>query len=175
MSCYETRRGKLKLVETNDVREFLASKVNSGFEIDDDDTITDIIYNNDLYEKYVYFNNRLYEWIEHKVKYDEEDDFCNLTENSDGTISVHVQFYNGGACLIDMLEDNKNRIKQNDMLTADQMIDVACKWLDYHHSDYIVDMQYGSLVSGACQTDLRAFLNSAKKMEYWDAINAAKS
>ena len=77
--------------------------------------------------------------------------------------------------VIDMLEDNKNRIKKNDMLTAYQMTDVACKWLDYHHSNYIVNMQYGAIVSGACQTDLRAFLNSAKKMEYWDAINAAKS
>lgn len=46
-------------------------------------------------------------------------------------------------------------------MTQENLIDLACRWLDNHQSQYI--QSYNSAqtiyVSGACQTDLRAFLN----------------
>ena len=116
----------------------------------------------------------MYEWLEHECKYDEEDDFCELKENQDKTISIHAQFYNGGKCLDEVLNDNWDKLTENKGLSVEQLINVACKWLDYHHSDYIVHFEYGALVSGACQTDLRAFLNKVKNLDYYEALNLAK-
>ena len=70
--------------------------------------------------------------------------------------------------------DNWDKLTENKGLSSDQLINVACKWLDYHHSDYIVHLEYGALVSGACQTDLRAFLNKVKNLDYYEALNLAK-
>ena len=174
MSSYETHRGILKKIDTDNVRQYLFDLTNDSKILDEDYDIDEFIYDNSLQEKYIVLKNVLYEWLEHKCKYDEENDFCDLKENEDKTISVHAQFYNGGECLDEVLNDNWDKLVKSKELSAEQLINVACKWLDYHHSDYIVHFEYGSIVAGACQTDLRAFLNKVKNIDYYEALNLAK-
>ena len=174
MSCYETHRGVLKKVDTDNIRQYLFSLTNDNKILNEDYNVSDFIYENNLENKYIIIKNGLYEWLEHKCKYDEEDDFCDLKENQDKTISVHAQFYNGCTFLDEILNDGFDNLVENKELSAEQLIDVACKWLDYHHSDYIVHFEYGSIVAGACQTDLRAFLNKVKNIDYNEALNLAK-
>ena len=174
MSRYETHRGVLKKIDTDNVRQYLFDLTNDNKILNEDYDIDEFIYNNSLESKYIVLKNGLYEWLEHECKYDEEDDFCDLTENQDKTISVHAQFYNGGTFLDEILNDGFDNLVENKELSAKQLIDVACKWLDYHHSDYIVHFEYGSIVAGACQTDLRAFLNKVKNLDYFEALNLAK-
>lgn len=174
MSCYEAHRGVLKKVDTDNIRQYLFSLTNNKTAFDEDYDIDEFIYNNSLENKYIVLNNSLYEWLEHECKYDEEDNFCDLKENQDKTISIHVQFYNGGTCLNEVLNDELDKLVESKELSADQLINVACKWLDYHHSNYIVHLEYGSIVAGACQTDLRAFLNKVKNIDYYEALKLAK-
>lgn len=174
MSCYETHRGILKKIDTDNVRQYLFDLTNDSEILNEDCIIEDFIYDSNLENKYIVLKNGLYEWLEHECKYDEEDDFCDLKENQDKTISIHAQFYNGGTYLSEVLNDEWDKLTENKELSAEQLINVACKWLDYHHSDYIVHFEYGALVSGACQTDLRAFLNKVKNIDYFDALNSAK-
>ena len=117
----------------------------------------------------------LYEWLSHECKFDVEDDFCNLIENQDKTISVHAQFYNGGQCLCEVLNDNWDKLSKSKKLSVDQMINVACLWLGYNQSNYIVSLDNRDIVSGACQTDLRAFLNKVKNLDYVEALNLASN
>lgn len=60
-------------------------------------------YNKDR-DEYVIVGESVFKMIEHKET-DDEDYFMNLTENSDGTISFHGQFYNGGTCFSEMIEE----------------------------------------------------------------------
>ena len=174
MSCYEAHRGVLKKVDTDNIRQYLFSLTNNKTAFDEDYDIDEFIYNNSLESKYIVLKNGLYEWLEHECKYDEEDDFCDLKENQDKTISIHAQFYNGGTCLNEVLNDEWNKLVESKELSAEQLINVACKWLDYHHSNYIAHLEYGSIVAGACQTDLRAFLNKVKNIDYYEALKLAK-
>ena len=174
MSCYETHRGVLKKVDTENVRQYLFSLTNNKTAFDEDYDIDEFIYDNSLENKYIVIKNGLYEWLEYECKYDEEDDFCDLKENQDKTISIHAQFYNGGTCLNEVLNDEWDKLVESKELSTEQLINVACKWLDYHHSNYIVHLEYGSIVAGACQTDLRAFLNKVKNIDYYEALKLAK-
>ena len=174
MSSYETHRGILKKVDTDNVRQYLFYLTNNKEILNENCNVDEFIYENNLENKYIVLKNGLYEWLEHKCKYDEEDDFCDLKENEDKTISVHAQFYNGGTFLDEILNDEFDKLVENKELSAEQLINVACKWLDYHHSNYIVHLEYGSIVAGACQTDLRAFLNKVKNIDYYEALKLAK-
>ena len=174
MSSYETHRGILKKVDTDNVRQYLFDLTNNKEILNENCNVDEFIYENNLENKYIIIKNVLYEWLEHECKYDEEDNFCDLKENEDKTISVHAQFYNGGTFLDEILNDEFDKLVENKELSAEQLINVACKWLDYHHSDYIVHFEYGSIVAGACQTDLRAFLNKVKNLDYYEALNLAK-
>ena len=55
------------------------------------------------------------------------------------------------------------------------MINVACLWLGYNQSNYIVSLDNRDIVSGVCQTDLRAFLNKVKNLDYVEALNLASN
>ena len=170
MSCYEAHRGVLKKVDTDNIRQYLFDWTNDKTVFDEDCNIDEFIYNNSLESKYIVINNSLYEWLQHECKYDEEDDFCDLKENQDKTISIHAQFYNGGTYLNEILNDEWDKLVESKELSAEQLISIVCKWLDYHHSNYI----NGNIVSGTCQTDLRAFLNKVKNIDYYEALNLAK-
>ena len=174
MSSYETHRGVLKKVDTDNIRQYLFDLTKSNRILNEDCNVEDFIYDNCLENKYIIIKNCLYKWLEYECKYDEEDDFCDLKENQDKTISIHAQFYNGEKCLDEVLNDNWDKLVKNKELSAEQLINVACKWLDYHHSDYIIHFEYGAIVAGACQTDLRAFLNKVKNIDYYEASKLAK-
>ena len=116
----------------------------------------------------------MYKWLEHECKYDEEDDFCDLKENQDKTISINAQFYNGGTYLNEVLNDNWDKLVESKELSADQLINIVCTWLSYRHLNYILHSNSGDIVSGSCQTDLRAFLNKVKNIDYYKALNLAK-
>ena len=138
MSSYETHRGILKKIDTDNVRQYLFYLTNNKEILNENCNVDEFIYENNLENKYIVLKNGLYEWLEHECKYDEEDNFCDLKENEDKTISVHAQFYNGGTFLDEILNDEFDKLVENKELSAEQLINVACKWLDYHHSDYIV-------------------------------------
>lgn len=66
-------------------------------------------------------NYTIEEWCEKKCKsigigldecYKSYEDISILTPNNDGTYSYIMQFYNGGACLSEMLEDGIKNIKE---------------------------------------------------------------
>lgn len=171
MSSYETHRGILKKIDTDNVRQYLFDLTNDNKILDEDYNIDEFIYDNDLQEKYIVLKNGLYKWLKHECKYDEEDDFCELKENQDKTISIHAQFYNGGTYLNEVLNDNLDNVIERKELSADQLINVACLWLNYNQSNYIVSLENRDIVSGACQTDLRAFLNKVKNLDYIEALN----
>lgn len=174
MSSYETHRGVLKKVDTDNMRQYLSYLTNDNKILNEDYNVNDFLYDNDLEEKYIIIKNVLYEWLEHECKYDEEDDFCDLKENQDKTISIHAQFYNGGTYLPEVLNDNWDKLIKNKELSADQLINVACLWLGCNQSNYIVNLENMYTVSGACQTDLRAFLNKVKNIDYYEALKLAK-
>lgn len=171
MSSYETHRGILKKIDTDNVRQYLFDLTNDNKILNEDYDIDEFIYDNGLEEKYIVLKNGLYWWLKHECKYDEEDDFCDLKENEDKTISIHAQFYNGGQCLYEVLNDNWDKLVKNKELSSDQIINVACLWLGYNQSNYIVSLENRDIVSGACQTDLRAFLNKVKNLDYIEALN----
>ena len=48
-------------------------------------------------------------------------------------------------------------------LTKENLINVVCKWMDYHNSDesYITETSNGrKYINGSYQTDLRSFINN---------------
>ena len=58
-------------------------------------------------------------------------------------------------------------------MTNDELINITCKWLDYFHSDYAMKRPDGTLyVSGACQTDLRAYLNAVKNDDIYENVSS---
>lgn len=174
MSSYETHRGVLKKVDTDNIRQYLFDLTKSNRILNEDCNIEDFIYDNCLENKYIIIKNCLYKWLEHECKYDEEDDFCDLKENQDKTISINAQFYNGGTYLNEVLNDNWDNLIENKELSVDELINITCTWLDYHNSNYIVNLEYGAIIDVSCQKDLRAFLNKVKNIDYYKALNLAK-
>ena len=61
-------------------------------------------FRDSFYEKFIILNDELYEFLEHE-EHEDENYFMKLYPNQDGTISFIGQFYNGGTCLSEMLED----------------------------------------------------------------------
>ena len=57
-------------------------------------------------------NDVLWEIIEDKEEEDTQD-ISILTPNNDGTYSYIMQFYNGGTCLNEMLEDSIKNLKED--------------------------------------------------------------
>lgn len=53
--------------------------------------------------KYIVANGRLFEVLQDRAE-DDYEEISILTPNADGTYSYVMQFYNGGACLEEMLE-----------------------------------------------------------------------
>lgn len=174
MSSYETHKGVLKKVDTDNIRQYLFDLTNDKKFLNENYNVSESIYENNLEDKYIVIKNCLYEWLKHECKYDEEDDFCDLKENQDKTISIHTQFYNGGTYLDEVLNDEWDKLVKSKELSIDQLINIACKWLSYHQSNYVVHFEHKDIVSGACQTDLRAFLNKVKNIDYVEALNLAK-
>ncbi|MFY7886670.1 MAG: hypothetical protein ACOVOV_17700 [Dolichospermum sp.] len=77
-------------------------------------------------EEYFIHGEKLYRVIDH-VESEDADYFMKLSRNSDGSISFMGQFYNGGTCFSEMLEESLEELKPSyiDQLKAivDEIID----------------------------------------------------
>lgn len=62
-----------------------------------------------IYENYITLGGELWEWVNKKTSYDTTEYYCELTENGDGTIGVVTQFYDGGTCEKEMIEEEYDR------------------------------------------------------------------
>ena len=65
-----------------------------------------------FHEKYFFVGNEIWEAFDHHET--EDDDIYHLQENEDGTLTFIMQFYNGGTCLTECIEEsleNLNRKK----------------------------------------------------------------
>jgi hypothetical protein len=113
MSNTETHIGKLRKVDfQGKPREEWCQEKCQELEI------TEIAsYNNsweeqlrdDAYEKYFFVNDGIWEVFDHVSK-DDYDDIYQITPNSDGTLSFVMQFYNGGTCLSECIEEELEKL-----------------------------------------------------------------
>lgn len=71
-------------------------------------------------EEYFIHSEKLYRVIDHE-KDDSENYFMKLSRNGDGSISFVGQFYNGGTCFSEMLEEALDELKP---LYKDRVLDV---------------------------------------------------
>lgn len=56
---------------------------------------------------YVILNDVLYSITDHNI---DNDYYCILNENEDGSYNYYTHFYNGGTCLEECLEDELNKV-----------------------------------------------------------------
>ena len=64
--------------------------------------------NTENYNKFYVVNGNIYETIEDK---EVEDDASFLKDNGDGTYDYFMEFYNGGTCLSECLENELKKLK----------------------------------------------------------------
>jgi hypothetical protein len=67
-------------------------------------------YHLNLYEKYFFVNGEIWEAFEH-IENDGFDDIDIMIPNEDGTITFIQQFYNGGTCLSEVIEEGLEKLK----------------------------------------------------------------
>lgn len=108
MSDYESHSGKLRLVEPkeNETLDQLKKRVwseRSGNKEEEYEVKGNL--EDDYYDDYFEVDGKLWEVIEHEEMGDEDDMFCRLHDNKDGTISFHTRFYNGGTCFSEMVTE----------------------------------------------------------------------
>ena len=69
-----------------------------------------LLYHLDFYEKYFFVNGEIWESFGHKEM--NGDDIYEIEPNEDGTLSFTMQFYNGGTCLSECIEEGLERLKK---------------------------------------------------------------
>lgn len=115
MSNMETHFGKLRKVElpeNHTLEDWCREKCQ-------DKGITEISSYNDsweeqfrdhFHEKYFIVNGEVWEVFDH---IESEDGYADIMiPNPDGTITFFMEFYNGGTCLSEMIEEGLERLKQ---------------------------------------------------------------
>lgn len=112
MSQTETHFGKLRKVETTlTLEEWSKEKCNK-------ENITELASYNDNWveelrdnfnNKYFIIDDEIWEAIEH-IESEDGDDIDIMIPNSDGTITFVQQFYNGGTCLSECIEDGIKKL-----------------------------------------------------------------
>lgn len=113
MSDYESHSGKLKLLKRNEDETFEAQCQRLWLENGKD--LENYDYKNDLFnefsKKYIKHGDDIYEMIDYE-NLEDEDSFCRINKNEDGTLSFHTRFYNGGTWLGEMIEYGLNKFKK---------------------------------------------------------------
>lgn len=112
MSYTETHFAKFKIVAktTDDVLEYIEdNKLDKYFDMETRDGktyCTDV--DTDKYEIVDYKGEMmLIEFIEH-TKYNEDEGICIFRKNENNTYDLTTQFYNGGCCFQEILEEEIN-------------------------------------------------------------------
>lgn len=111
MSHTETHFGKLRKVElTTTSEEFFEQRCNE-LGITERASYNDTWYDELRNEtsKYYFIDGEVWEVFDH-ISGDSED-IDIMTPNEDGTITFLQQFYNGGTCLSEVIEEGLKRIK----------------------------------------------------------------
>jgi hypothetical protein len=80
-------------------------------------------------EEYFIHGEKLYRVIDHAESFDEEY-FMKLSRNSDGSISFIGQFYNGGTCFSEMLEEALDELKPS---SKDRLKTIVDEIIDKHN------------------------------------------
>lgn len=112
MSCTETHIGKVRKIDLQgksieDWAQNIAEEL--GYELGDFyDSYKELVFD-ELYFRYVFVGDEVYEIIEDKEI--SEEDIEILTPEGNNTYSFTMQFYNGGTCLNEMLENAIKRAK----------------------------------------------------------------
>ena len=107
MSYTETHFGKIRILtkNTKDTIKYIKDNdLSKYYNIDDNQNNIDLTDENDTAHMLIYNNNKyvLLEFINHiEIK----DDFFKLISNDDNTYTFATQFYNGGCCLEELMED----------------------------------------------------------------------
>lgn len=113
MSDYESHSGKLRLVKPLENETFEEQCKRLWVENGKEGEYFNVgEFFDELYEKYLNVNDKLWEIIEHKEYGDEDDMFCRLYDNKDGTFSFHTRFYNGGTYLTEMVTEALERLEK---------------------------------------------------------------
>ena len=80
-------------------------------------------------EEYFIHGEKLYRVIDH-VESEDEEYFMKLSRNSDGSISFMGQFYNGGTCFSEMLEEALDELKPS---FKDRLKTIVDEIIDNHN------------------------------------------
>src|ERR1035437_8043277 len=122
MSDYESHTGKLRIAEpmNNETFEEKCKRlwVENGKSIEDYDKGELFC---DFYNKYLNVGGKIWEIFDHEDLGEEEDSFCNMHDNKDGTFSFHTRFYNGGTCLSEMLEGEVEGLNYHTILRGSEV------------------------------------------------------
>lgn len=115
MSHTETHFGKLRKVELNSsIEEWAKQKCNEEgiSEIPDYfDSWEETFKDRMSYKKYFFSKDEVWEAVEHVEEDDGDIDI--MVQNQDGTVTFVFQFYNGGTCLSEMIEDGLARLNKS--------------------------------------------------------------
>lgn len=119
MSDYESHSGKLRKVLPNEGETFEQlckrlwnEEAINGDEYTEEDYEEGGLFS-DFSEKFISDDDKaVWEIFDHEELGEDEDAFCKIHENKDGTYSFHSRFYNGGTCLSEMIEDSIGEIKE---------------------------------------------------------------
>jgi hypothetical protein len=113
MSDYESHSGKLRLVEAKENETFEQQCKRLWVENGEpEENYEEGELFSEFYEKYFQVKGRVWEVFDHEES-DDDDTFCKLNMNGDGTITFHTRFYNGGTCMSEMVEDELERIPES--------------------------------------------------------------
>lgn len=76
---------------------------------DPDFNYTDAFYDLTYHNPYVITGNKIFKIYDNLI---ESDFVCNMNKNSNGDYTYTTQFYNGGTCLLEVLEDELKSIEK---------------------------------------------------------------
>jgi hypothetical protein len=111
MSETVTYIGKLKKVELHDktVEEWCDEKCRElDIKIGDFYQTSREALISEKYNQYFFHGGNIWEAIENKrIDYE---DICFMSQNSDGTYNFVMQFYNGGTCLSEMIDEGLKKL-----------------------------------------------------------------
>jgi hypothetical protein len=65
----------------------------------------------ETYDKYFFADGEVWEAVEH-IESEDGDDIDIMVKNPDGTITFVQQFYNGGTCLSEVIEEGLAKLKK---------------------------------------------------------------
>ncbi len=113
MSKTETHFGKLRKVElSTTIEEWCKQKCNERgiTELPSYMSSWEEEFRDTFYKKFFITEDDVWEAIEHVEESDGDIDV--MIPNEDGTITFVMQFYNGGTCLSEMIEDGLARLQK---------------------------------------------------------------